>query len=99
MSRRQLVDITGQVVQVDGGSEVLVEGQEVWEEWAGQTVEDTRWRKEAKGQWSAREQAAVRWEWTKEEERDKVYDRGSDRPVEWEKGSPSYSLPYLVTLL
>ena len=75
-SRRQLVDITGQMVQADGGSELLVEGQEVWEEWTGRTVEDTRWRKEAKGLWRAREQAAVRWEWTKEEERDKVYDRG-----------------------
>ena len=76
MSRSQLVDITGRMIQVDGGSELLVEGQEVWEEWTGQTVEDTRWRKEAKGQWRAREQAAVRWEWTKEEEGDKVYDRG-----------------------
>jgi hypothetical protein len=76
MSRRQLVNITGQMVQADGGSELLVEGQEVWEEWTGRTVEDTRWRREAKGQWRAREQAAVRWEWTKEEERDKVYDRG-----------------------
>ena len=43
------MDITGQMVQADGGSELLVEGQEVWEEWTGQTVEDTRWRKEAKG--------------------------------------------------
>ena len=76
MSRRQLVNITGQMVQADGGSELLVEGQEVWEEWTGRTVEDTRWRREAKGQWRARKQAAVRWEWTKEEERDKVYDRG-----------------------
>ena len=41
MSRRQLVGITGQRIQADGGKEVLVEGQEVWEEWAGQTVEGT----------------------------------------------------------
>ena len=52
---------------------MLVEGQEVWEEWTGQAVEDTEWRKEAKGQWRAKEQAARRWQW---EERDKVYDRG-----------------------
>ena len=32
MNREQLVGITGQRVQADGGSEVLVEGQEVWEE-------------------------------------------------------------------
>ena len=44
MSRRQLVNITGQRVQADGGSEVLVEGQEVWDEWSGQVVEDTEWR-------------------------------------------------------
>ena len=41
MSRKQLVGITGHKVQADGGSEVLVERQEVWEEWTGQTVEDT----------------------------------------------------------
>ena len=84
MSRSQLVEITGQRVQADGSSGVLVEGQEVWEEWAGQAVGDTEWRKEAKGQWRAREQAARRWEWAKDkdkdkgkdEERDKVYDRG-----------------------
>jgi hypothetical protein len=37
MSREQLVGITGQRVQADGGREILVEGQEVWEEWTGQT--------------------------------------------------------------
>ena len=41
MSREQLVGITGQRVQADGGREVLVEGQEVWEDWLEQTVEDT----------------------------------------------------------
>ena len=49
MSRKQLVGITGQRVQADGGSEVLVEGQEVWEDWMGQTVENKGWRGEAKG--------------------------------------------------
>ena len=50
MSRKQLVGITGQRVQADGGSEVLVEGQQVWEEWTGQAVEDTEWRKKGKRQ-------------------------------------------------
>ena len=48
MSREQLVGITGQRVQADGGREILMEGQEVWEEWTGQAVEDTEWRKEIK---------------------------------------------------
>ena len=76
ISRKQLVGITGQRVQADGGREVLVEGQEVWEDWLEQTVEDTEWRKEVKGQWRAKEQVAMRWGWTKDMERDKVYDRG-----------------------
>ena len=76
MSRGQLVGITGQRVQADGSREVLVEGQEVWEDWLGQTVENTEWRKEVKGQWGAKEQATVRRGWTKDMERDKVYDRG-----------------------
>ena len=65
MSREQLVGITGQRVQADGDKEVLVEGNEVWEEWTGQAVEDTEWRRQAKGQWRAKEQAVVRrgWEW------------------------------------
>ena len=88
MSREQLVGITGQRVQTDGDKEVLVamEGNEVWEqweEWTGQIVEDTEWRRQAKGQWRAKEQAVVRREWGGGEEqdkdkvdRDKVYDRG-----------------------
>ena len=55
---------------------MLVEGQEVWEEWTGQTVENTEWRGKAKWQWRAMGQAAVRRDWTKDMERDKVYDRG-----------------------
>ena len=50
MSRKQLVGITGQRIQADGGKEVLVEGHGSWEEWTGQTMEDTEWGKEAKGQ-------------------------------------------------
>ena len=60
---------------VHGGREVLVEGQEVWEEWMEQTAEDTDWRMKAKGQWRAMEQAVVRRGWTKDMERDKVHDR------------------------
>jgi hypothetical protein len=83
MSREQLVGITGQSVQADGDKEVLVEGNEVWEEWTGQAVEDTEWRRQAKGQWRAKEQAVARWGWDKnvvqdkdKVDRDKVYDRG-----------------------
>ena len=57
-----------------------MEGQEVWEGWTGQTVEDTEWKKKVKGQWRAKEQAAVRpWVrrgWNEDMERDKVFDRG-----------------------
>ena len=83
MSREQLVGTTGQRVQADGDKEVLVEGNEVWEEWTGQAVEDTEWWRQAKGQWRAKEQAVARWGWDKnvvqdkdKVDRDKVYDRG-----------------------
>ena len=78
MSKKQLVGTTGQRVQASGGREVLVEEQEVWEEWMRQTVEDTEWRGKAKGQWRAMDQAAMRRGWIKDMERDKVYkyDRG-----------------------
>jgi hypothetical protein len=83
MGRGQLVETIGRRVQTDGGKEIMVEGCEIWEEWIGQAVVDTAWRKEVKGQWRAREQAVARWGWSKNlvqdkdtEERDKVYDRG-----------------------
>jgi hypothetical protein len=83
MSREQLVGITGQRVQADGDKEVLVEGNGVWEEWTGQAVDDTEWRRQAKGQWRAKEQAVVGRGWSGEVEqdkdkvdRDRVYDRG-----------------------
>ena len=45
MSRKELVagrrGITGQMVQAGGEVELLVEGQEEWEECMGQPVEDT----------------------------------------------------------
>ena len=40
-----------------------VEGQEIWDEWTGQAVEDTDWRRKIKGQWRAREHAVVRRKW------------------------------------
>ena len=80
MSRKQLVGITGQRVQADGGSEVLVEGQEVWEEWTGQTVENTEWRGKAKGLSAVEGNGAGNNEKWMEEgygaRLDKVYDRG-----------------------
>ena len=76
MSRKRRVGITGQRIQAYGGKEVLVEGHEIWEEWTGQTMEDTEWRKEVKEQWRAKEQAAVRRGWNKDMERDMVFDRG-----------------------
>ena len=82
MSRGQLVGTTGQRVQADGDKEVLMEGQEIWEEWTGQTMEDTEWRRQAKGQWRAKEQAVVRRGWSGEVEQDKDKvdrDKGKDR--------------------
>ena len=83
VGRKQLVGTTGQRVHADGDREVLMEGQEIWGEWTGQTVGDTKWRRVAKRQWRARGQAMVRLGWSKNLEqdkdkvdRDKVYDRG-----------------------
>ena len=79
MGREQLVGTTGQRVQADGGREVLMEGQEIWEEWTGKVVDDTEWRKgfnlgTMRGE-------VVRWGWRRDMEqdkveRDKVYDKG-----------------------
>ena len=57
MGRKVLVGITGRLVHADGQEEVLVLGGEVWEEWTGQAVEDTGWRKGAKDEWAAKERA------------------------------------------
>ena len=90
MSRKQLVGITRQNVQAHGGREVMVVGQEVWEEWTGRTVEETAWRKQAKRQWRDMKQASMRRELNKDLVRDKVYDKGSP--------SCSLNLLRLVTL-
>ena len=34
-------------------------------------MEDTEWRKQIKGQWRAKEQAAMRWDWRRDEVQDK----------------------------
>ena len=53
MDRRELVAITGEQVQADRKSVVLVEGQEVWREWSqrgreAQVGNETEWWKQAK---------------------------------------------------
>ena len=74
--RQQLVGITGRLAEADGKEEVLVEGQEVWEEWTGQPVDDTDWRRGAKDTWEAMEKVVLRREWLRSVDRDKDYDRG-----------------------
>ena len=56
MDRKELVAITGELVQAGGRSELLVEGQAVWREWGGQeggnhVVDETDWRKRRKQEW------------------------------------------------
>ena len=53
-------------VQADGGRGVLVVGQEMWEEWAGQAVEETSWRRQVKRKSREMEQATVRRERNKD---------------------------------
>ena len=51
-------------------------GDEVWEAWTGSTVEDTDWRKWAKGEWAAKERAISRRIQLRDVDRDQVYDNG-----------------------
>ena len=76
MDRKVLVGTTGRLQHADGQEEVLVVGDEVWEEWTGSTVEDTDWRKGAKGEWAAKERAVSRRIQLRDVDRDQVYDRG-----------------------
>ena len=76
MNRKVLVGITGRLVHADGQEEVLVVGDEVWEEWTGQTVEGTDWRKGAKDEWAAKERAVLRGIQLRSVDRDQVYDKG-----------------------
>ena len=76
MNRKVLVGITGRLIHADGQEEVLVVGDEVWEEWIGQTVEGTDWRKGAKDEWEAKERAVIRGTQLRSVDRDQVYDKG-----------------------
>jgi hypothetical protein len=76
MSRKMLVGTTGRLLHADGQEEVLVVGDEVWEEWTGSTVEGTDWRKGAKDEWAAKERAVSRRIQLRDVDRDQVYDKG-----------------------
>ena len=74
--RKRLAGITDRLLHADGQEEVLVVGDEVWEEWTGQTVEGTYWRKGAKDEWAAKERAVSRRIQLRSVDRDQVYDNG-----------------------
>ena len=81
MDRRELVAITGEQVQADRKSVVLVEGQEVWHAWSqgggeAQVRNETEWWKQAKQEWRDRERAAERSRRLQFGERDQTYDKG-----------------------
>ena len=76
MDRKRLVGIIGSLSHADGQEEVLVVGDEVWEEWSGSAVEGTDWWKGAKDEWAARERAVIRRIQLRDVDRDQVYDRG-----------------------
>jgi hypothetical protein len=76
MDRKRLVGITGRLLHADGQEEVLVVGDEVWEEWSGSAVEGTDWWKGAKDEWAAKERAVIRRIQLRDVDRDQVYDKG-----------------------
>ena len=81
MSREGLVRMEGEAVQADGKVEVLVVGQEVWEDWSGgaegeQTSVGTSWWRGGKQAWRAEERAAARRGWSRHRARDHTYDKG-----------------------
>ena len=76
MNRKVLVGITGRLLHADGQEEVPVVGDEVWEEWTGQKVEGTDWRKGAKDERAAKERAVLRGIQLRSVDRDQVYDKG-----------------------
>ena len=78
LDRRELVAITGEQVQADRKSVLLVEGQEVWRVWSqrdreAQVGNETEWWRVAKQEWRDRERAAGRLRFRG---RDQTYDRG-----------------------
>ena len=48
------------MAHADGQVKVLVDRQEVWEQWTGQVVEDTEWGKRTKDNLEAMEKAVLR---------------------------------------
>ena len=76
MDRKRLVGIIGSLSHADGQEEVLVVGDEVWEEWTGSAVEGTYWWKGAKAGWAAKERAVIRRIQLRDVDRDQVYDKG-----------------------
>ena len=81
LDRRELVAITGEQVQADRKSMLLVEGQEVWRVWRqrdgeAQVGKETEWWRRAKQEWRDRERAAGRSRRLRFRERDQTYDRG-----------------------
>ena len=66
MSREELVRIEGEAGQADGKVEVLIVGQEVWEDWSGSAEEErtgggTAWWRRRKQEWRAKEWVTLFW--------------------------------------
>ena len=81
MDRRDLVAITGEQRQADGKSELLVEGQEVWQTWSqqgerSQVESETEWWKQSKREWRDKERAVMRRGRLRFRDRDQTYDKG-----------------------
>ena len=71
MDREELVLLEGSRAVNKRETEVLVEGEELWQEWRGQQVASTRWLKEEREVWGTEGRPSDRLV-----ERDKVYDKG-----------------------
>ena len=67
---------------------VLVVGDGVWEEWIGQVVEGTDWRKGTKDEWEAKERAVIRGSWLRGVDRGRIYDKGCLADGTLEKREP-----------
>ena len=79
ISKKELVGIAGCLGHADGQEEVLVVGEEVWEEWFGQIVEGTEWRKGAnrEGQMGSNgEGSTSRRNWLRSVDKDQDDDKG-----------------------
>ena len=80
MDRKELVSITGELVQAGGRSELLVEGQTVWREWSNQEggvqEAETDWRKRSKQEWRTGELKVGAGYRLRYRSRDQTYDKG-----------------------